>query len=362
MFLPQVVKSARVMKKSVAYLEPYMEKEKKHSDSAGKIVMATVKGDVHDIGKNIVGVVLACNNYEVVDLGVMVPCDKILSKAKEIGADFIGLSGLITPSLDEMISVAKEMERQQMKTPLLIGGATTSAAHTAIKIAPHYSGPVIHVLDASRSVPVVTSLMGKDKRDIFISDNENRHDELRQKYGSGEVKNKLLSIEEATNNALLSDWHQIDVPQPSSTGVQEVFPEIKELTLTLTGLHFFMHGKLGRYPKIFEDSNCGEEAKKLYHDAQVLLEKILENKSLLAKGVWGLFPANSIGDDIEIYTDDLRENVRTVFHTLRQQMPKKINLITRYRILLRRRAQKLMIIWVVLWFQSTGLMSFLILI
>ena len=324
MFLPQVVKSARVMKKSVAYLEPYMEKEKKHSDSAGKIVMATVKGDVHDIGKNIVGVVLACNNYEVVDLGVMVPCDKILSKAKEIGADFIGLSGLITPSLDEMISVAKEMERQQMKTPLLIGGATTSAAHTAIKIAPHYSGPVIHVLDASRSVPVVTSLMGKDKRDVFISDNENRHDELRQKYGSGEVKNKLLSIEEATNNALLSDWHQIDVPQPSSTGVQEVFPEIKELTPYIDWSPFFHAWEIrGRYPKIFEDTNCGEEAKKLYHDAQVLLEKILENKSLLAKGVWGLFPANSIGDDIEIYTDDLRENVRTVFHTLRQQMPKK---------------------------------------
>ena len=169
----------------------------------------------------------------------MVPCDKILSKAKEIGADFIGLSGLITPSLDEMISVAKEMERQQMKTPLLIGGATTSAAHTAIKIAPHYSGSVIHVLDASRSVPVVTSLMGKDKRDVFISDNEIRHDELRQKYGSGEVKNKLLSIEEATNNALLSNWHQIDVPQPSRTGVQEVFPEIKELIPYIDWSPFF---------------------------------------------------------------------------------------------------------------------------
>ena len=166
--------------------------------------------------------------------------------------------------------------------------------------------------------------MGKDKRDVFISDNENRHDELRQKYGSGEVKNKLLSIEEATNNALLSDWHQIDVPQPSSTGVQEVFPEIKELTPYIDWSPFFHAWEIrGRYPKIFEDTNCGEEAKKLYHDAQVLLEKILENKSLLAKGVWGLFPANSIGDDIEIYTDDLRENVRTVFHTLRQQMPKK---------------------------------------
>ena len=324
MFLPQVVKSARVMKKSVAYLEPFMEDEKDESDSAGKIVMATVKGDVHDIGKNIVGVVLACNNYEVIDLGVMVPCENILAKAKEIGADFIGLSGLITPSLDEMIHVAKEMERNNFDIPLLIGGATTSAAHTAIKIAPHYSGPIIHVLDASRSVPVVTSLMGNEKRDHYISDNEKKHVELRSKYGSSEIDKKLISLDDARNNAFKSNWKQIDVTRPKSIGSNKLSPDIKELVPFIDWSPFFHAWEIrGRYPSIFDNPKHGIEAKKLFDDAQIILEEIIQNQKLEAKGVWGIFPANSYGDDIEVYTDESREKVRLVFHTLRQQMRKK---------------------------------------
>lgn len=324
MFLPQVVKSARVMKKSVAYLEPFMEKEKKHSDCAGKIVMATVKGDVHDIGKNIVGVVLACNNFEVIDLGVMVQCEKILSKAKEVGADLIGLSGLITPSLDEMVNVAKEMERQNMSLPLLIGGATTSAAHTAIKIAPHYSGPIIHVLDASRSVPVVTSLMGEEKRESFISNNEKRHYELRLKFGSGEANKKLIPIEVARDNALSIEWDHVDISKPVSIGVKEVYPQINELIPFIDWSPFFHAWEIrGRYPRVLDDPKFGEEAKKLFYDAQSLLQKILQENTLKARGIWGLFPANSQGDDIEVYTDESRSSVKSVFHTLRQQMQKK---------------------------------------
>ena len=324
MFLPQVVKSARVMKKSVAYLEPFMEQEKKHSDCAGKIVMATVKGDVHDIGKNIVGVVLACNNYEVIDLGVMVQCEKILSKAKEVGADFIGLSGLITPSLDEMVNVAKEMERQKMSLPLLIGGATTSAAHTAIKIAPHYSGPIIHVLDASRSVPVVTSLMGEEKRESFISNNEIKHNELRLKFGSGEANKKLIPIEVARDNALSTEWDHVDISKPVSIGVKEVYPQINELIPFIDWSPFFHAWEIrGRYPRVLDDPKFGEEAKKLFDDAQSLLKKILQENTLKAKGIWGLFPANSQGDDIEVYTDESRSSVKSVFYTLRQQMQKK---------------------------------------
>ena len=324
MFLPQVVKSARVMKKSVAYLEPFMEEEKDESDSAGKIVMATVKGDVHDIGKNIVGVVLACNNYEVIDLGVMVPCENILAKAKEIGADFIGLSGLITPSLDEMIHVAKEMERNNFNIPLLIGGATTSAAHTAIKIAPHYSGPIIHVLDASRSVPVVTSLMGDENRDRYISENENKHVELRSKYGSNETDKKLISLDDARNNGFKSNWKEIDIAQPKSIGCNNLSPSIEELVSFIDWSPFFHAWEIrGRYPSIFDNPKHGLEAKKLFDDAQLILGEIIQNQSLKAKGVWGIFPANSYGDDIEVYTDESREEVKVVFHTLRQQMRKK---------------------------------------
>lgn len=324
MFLPQVVKSARVMKKSVAYLEPFMEDEKEEGSSAGKVVMATVKGDVHDIGKNIVGVVLACNNYEVIDMGVMVPCDKILAKAKEVGAEIIGLSGLITPSLDEMMHVASEMKREGFTTPLLIGGATTSAAHTAIKIAPNYSGSVVHVLDASRSVPVVSALLSEDGRDAFVAKNEERHVEMCEKFGGDAGKKKLISLEEAQSKRFSCDWSSVDVAKPSECGVSVVTPEIADIVPFIDWSPFFHTWELrGRYPAIFDDPESGEVAKKLFDEAQVLLKKIVEEKIYTARGVWGLFPANAVGDDIEIYTDDSRSEVKTVFHTLRQQMPKK---------------------------------------
>ena len=334
MFLPQVVKSARVMKKSVAYLEPYMEAEKAANPEqreAGKVLMATVKGDVHDIGKNIVGVVLACNNYKVIDLGVMVPCDKILAAAEEHGVDIIGLSGLITPSLDEMAHVAKEMERLGMDTPLLIGGATTNAAHTAIKIAPHYSGPIVHVLDASRSVPVTTSLISAE-RDDFIAKNEARHAELKAKFENKGAEKKLLSLEEARANRFTCDWasQEIAVPReetlrgaalPSggSAGVT-----IAELVPFIDWSPFFHTWELrGRFPKIFDEPEIGARAKEVYDDAQALLKRIVDEGLFEARGIARLFPANSTGDDIEIYTDETREELQTVFHTLRQQMPKK---------------------------------------
>jgi len=339
MFLPQVVKSARVMKQSVAYLQPFMEAEKLANPaqrSAGKIVLATVKGDVHDIGKNIVGIVLACNGFEVTDMGVMVPCQKILDKAVEVGADVIGLSGLITPSLDEMVHVAKEMERLGFKQPLLVGGATTSAAHTAIKIAPHYSGPIVHVLDASRSVPVTTSLISDDNKADFIQKNEERHTRLRDEYGKKKDR-ELLSLAQSRERAQKSDWSTQEIAVPSFTGTQTI--EGTELVATLRNFidwsPFFHSWELrgrwipgeNRFSSAHEDPQlkitAEAEALKLYNDALALLDRISSENRFQARGIYGFFPANSIGDDIEVYTDESRTTVKTVFHTLRQQVIKK---------------------------------------
>ncbi len=348
MFLPQVVKSARVMKKSVAYLTPFMEAEKaamaargEAVKAQGKIVLATVKGDVHDIGKNIVGVVLACNNYEVIDLGVMVQCEKILETAKKEKADIIGLSGLITPSLDEMVHVAREMERTGFKVPLLIGGATTSKAHTAVKIALNYSEPVVHVLDASRAVPVTSSLLSKDGKDGFVKQLREEYDKLRSRHGDQAVK--LLSLEAARANAPKLNYD--DLPQPSFTGVRtlssgKVNPgrcdcgsshghagafevSLEEVVPFIDWTPFFHTWELrGVYPKILQHEKHGEEATKLFADAQELLAKIVAQKSLQLRAAYGLFPANSIGDDVEIYTNGARKHLRTTFHFLRQQMDK----------------------------------------
>jgi len=322
MFLPQVVKSARVMKKAVAYLTPYMEKEKAAGakSRAGKILMATVKGDVHDIGKNIVGVVLACNGYEVIDLGVMVPCEKILAEAKTHGVDVIGLSGLITPSLDEMVTVAAEMEREKMGLPLLIGGATTSAAHTAVKIAPAYTGPVVHVIDASRVVGVAQQLLSEEKGQGFVRQVRQDQEKARKDFASRRAAQKLLPIAEARKNAARFDWSQ-DPEKPEFLGlrVYEDFP-LSELAEYIDWSPFFHAWELrGRFPKIFEDPVVGTEARKLYEDAQVLLEKVLREKKLRARGVLAFFPANADGDDILLYEDDSRKKVKARLHALRQQ-------------------------------------------
>ena len=323
MFLPQVVKSARVMKKAVAYLTPFMEKEKAAGaqSRAGRILMATVKGDVHDIGKNIVGVVLACNGYEVVDLGVMVPCEKILAEARIHGVDVVGLSGLITPSLDEMVTVAAEMEREKMQLPLLIGGATTSPAHTAVKIAPAYSGPVVHVLDASRVVGVAQQLLSREKGPGFVQKVRADQDKARKDFESRRSAQKLLPIEEARKNAARFDWAK-DPEKPEFLGlrVYEDYP-LQELAEYIDWSPFFHAWELrGRFPKIFDDPVVGAEARKLYADAQVLLQKILHEKKIRARGVMAFFPANSEGDDILLYEDDSRRKVRGRLHALRQQM------------------------------------------
>ena len=322
MFLPQVVKSARVMKKAVAYLTPYMEKEKAAGakSRAGKILMATVKGDVHDIGKNIVGVVLACNGYEVIDLGVMVPCEKILAEAKTHGVDVIGLSGLITPSLDEMVTVAAEMEREKMGLPLLIGGATTSAAHTAVKIAPAYTGPVVHVIDASRVVGVAQQLLSKEKGQGFVRQVRQDQEKARKDFASRRAAQKLLPIAEARKNAARFDWSQ-DPEKPEFLGLRayEDFP-LAELVEYIDWSPFFHAWELrGRFPKIFEDPVVGTEARKLYEDAQVLLKKVLREKRIRARGVLAFFPANAEGDDILLYEDDSRKKVKARLHALRQQ-------------------------------------------
>jgi len=327
MFLPQVVKSARVMKKSVAYLQPFMEAEKAEMaargeavKTQGKIVLATVKGDVHDIGKNIVGVVLACNNYEVIDLGVMVQCEKILETARKENADLIGLSGLITPSLDEMTHVAREMERTGIKLPLLIGGATTSKAHTAIKIAPHYSEPVVHVLDASRAVPVTTSLLSKESKAAFVKQHREEYEKVRAAHSGSAAK--LLSLETARANAPKLEFG--DLPCPEFTGVRvlEDFP-LATLRDYIDWTPFFHTWELrGVYPKILQHEKHGEEARKLFADAQKLLDEIIDKKLIQAKAVYGFFPANRVGDDVEIYADDSRSSVRTKLHFLRQQMDK----------------------------------------
>jgi 5-methyltetrahydrofolate--homocysteine methyltransferase len=327
MFLPQVVKSARVMKKSVAYLLPYMEEERASSPtqrSHGRVVLATVKGDVHDIGKNIVGVVLACNNFEVKDLGVMVPAEKIFEAALAAQADIIGLSGLITPSLDEMAHVAQEMERLGYTMPLLIGGATTSKAHTAVKIAPHYSGPTIHVLDASRAVNVVSSLISEERRQEFITKNQKDQEHLREEFHLRNAEKQLLSIEEARKRKLIFDWATTPIDKPSILGVQVIANQsLDELVPYIDWSPFFHTWELrGRYPKIFDDPEVGEQARQLYEDAQKLLQDIVNSRLLVAKGVYGLWPANSIGDDIEVYADETRTEVVANFHQLRQQMQK----------------------------------------
>jgi len=325
MFLPQVVKSARVMKKAVAFLLPYLEAEKAKSPqkAAGRVLMATVKGDVHDIGKNIVGVVLSCNGYVVEDMGVMIPADQILEKAKEFGADMIGLSGLITPSLDEMVHVAKEMERLGMKLPLLIGGATTSKAHTAVKIAPHYSGPVVHVLDASKAVTVVRDLMDDKRREVFLAKNLKDQEELREKHSQSGVK-QLKSIADARANATQIDWSNYEAPRPDFTGIKTLnaFP-LEDLVPFIDWSPFFHTWEMrGRYPAILEDSIVGAKARELFEDAQKQLKDIVLNRRFTARAVYGFFPAASRGDDIIVYRDADRSSELTVLHTLRQQIHK----------------------------------------
>ena len=305
MFLPQVVKSARVMKKAVAYLQPYIEAEKsgKAAKNAGKILMATVKGDVHDIGKNIVGVVLGCNNYEVIDLGVMVPCEKILEEAKKQNVDVIGLSGLITPSLDEMVHVAKEMERLGFTLPLMVGGATTSRIHTAVKVDPHYNGPIIHVSDASRAVPAVEKLLNPNSKENFHKDQKAEFEKMRIAHAEAQRNEKLISLEAARANKVKIDWNSTEIRLPTKLGITVLddFP-IADLIPYIDWTPFFMTWRLrGAYPKIFDDKEVGVEAKKLFNDAQALLKEIVKNKSLKARAVFGLFPANSVGDDIEVY-------------------------------------------------------------
>jgi 5-methyltetrahydrofolate--homocysteine methyltransferase len=326
MFLPQVVKSARVMKKAVAHLTPYMEAEKAAAEAAGeivkaqgKIVLATVKGDVHDIGKNIVGVVLACNNYDVIDLGVMVSCEKILARAREEKADMIGLSGLITPSLDEMVHVAREMERQGFTLPLLIGGATTSRAHTAIKIAPFYSQPVVHVLDASRAVPVTTSLLSEDGKDEFVTEHRAEYERLRRAHAA--PKQTMVSLEEARRRRTPVEWRAEDIPVPSFTGVR-VLENFSLATLReFIDWSPFFHtwGMKGIYPRILSEGEKGVEATKIFNDAQVLLDKIIAERLITAHGVYGLFPASAVEDDVVLYKEDSREEELTRLHFLRQQ-------------------------------------------
>ena len=330
MFLPQVVKSARVMKKAVAYLFPFIEEEKAASNDtreAGKVLLATVKGDVHDIGKNIVGVVLGCNNYNVIDLGVMVSTEKILQTAIDEKVDVIGLSGLITPSLDEMAHVAKEMERRGFKVPLLIGGATTSRIHTAVKIAPNYKGTTVHVLDASRSVPVVSSLISDDKkvRDNFSNGIKDEYTKLRENHLKKKEAKNYLTIERARENKLNVDWEKTEIVKPENIGVT-VLKEFSLETLRkyIDWTPFFSTWEMkGKYPDILNNEKAGKEAKKLFDDANKLLDEIIKNKSLTANGVLGLFPANTVGnDDIEVYSDDTRKGVKRVLHTIRTQTQK----------------------------------------
>ncbi len=324
MFLPQVVKSARVMKKAVAYLLPFIEAEKGGVSSyAGKILMATVKGDVHDIGKNIVGVVLSCNNYEVIDMGVMVPTEKIIAAAIEHNVDVIGLSGLITPSLDEMVHVAKEMQRANLSIPLMIGGATTSKVHTAVRIDKHFDlDQVVHVLDASRSVTVVESLLGP-KKELFVADIKEQYEKLRVHHEKHRGAKTILSLEDAQANKFRIDWKQSDIIASNKLGITEITQSLDELVDFIDWTPFFQTWELhGKYPAILSDEVVGVEATKLFSDANQMLQKIVSEKWLEAKGVIGLFPANAIGDDIEIYADESRNKLLAIQHTLRQQTKK----------------------------------------
>jgi 5-methyltetrahydrofolate--homocysteine methyltransferase len=330
MFLPQVVKSARVMKKAVAALLPYIEAEKLisgESSSAGKILLATVKGDVHDIGKNIVGVVLSCNNYEIVDMGVMVPTEKILQKAREINADIIGLSGLITPSLEEMVNVAKEMERQKFTVPLLIGGATTSKIHTAVKIEQNYNSPVVHVKDASRSVAVAGSLMNKELRANFENQIRTEYEELRKTYANSASQVEYVNLSDARKNSFKINWNQTKVIKPRFIGIQTFDNyDLKDIREYISWVFFFVVWQLrGKYPDLFNDPQMGSEAKKLFDDANEMLDKIIEENWLQAKAVVGFWPANSVGDDIEVYSDETRTKVLTRFINLRNQVKKTDN-------------------------------------
>ncbi len=327
MFLPQVVKSARVMKKAVAYLLPYLEAEKKltgdTTQNAGKILLATVKGDVHDIGKNIVGVVLGCNNYEIIDLGVMVPAEKILQTAQEERVNIIGLSGLITPSLDEMVHVAKEMTRQGFELPLLIGGATTSRAHTAVKIAPSYTNEAVHVLDASRAVDVVSKLLNPETKPQFAEEITIQYKKIREQYATRQEKQHLISLAEARANRPKLCYE--NPTTPSFLGIKTFadYP-IEKLLDYIDWSPFFIAWEMsGRYPQIFDDEVIGKEARKLFDDAREMLQNVIANKKFTAKAVLGFFPANSCNDDIEVYKDEARKQILTILHTLRQQHSKR---------------------------------------
>ncbi|MGB1974427.1 MAG: methionine synthase [Vibrio toranzoniae] len=324
MFLPQVVKSARVMKQAVAHLEPFINATKDVGATNGKILLATVKGDVHDIGKNIVGVVLQCNNYEIIDLGVMVSCEKILKVAKEENVDIIGLSGLITPSLDEMVHVAKEMERQGFKLPLLIGGATTSKAHTAVKIEQNYSEPVVYVNNASRAVGVCTSLLSDELKPAFVEKLDIDYDRVRDQHNRKKPRTKPVTLEKARANKVAIDWDAYTPPAPAKPGVH-IFNDFDVATLRnyIDWTPFFMTWSLvGKYPAILEHEEVGEEAKRLFKDANDLLDRVEKEKLLEARGMCAMFPANSVGDDIEVYTDESRTEVLKVLHNLRQQTEK----------------------------------------
>ncbi|WP_413484683.1 methionine synthase [Morganella psychrotolerans] len=326
MFLPQVVKSARVMKQAVAYLEPYIKASKTSGSSAGKVLLATVKGDVHDIGKNIVGVVLQCNNYEIIDLGVMVPCETILRTAIEEKVDIIGLSGLITPSLDEMVHVAKEMERQGFTLPLLIGGATTSKAHTAVKIEPNYSGAVTYVQNASRTVGVVAALLSDKQRDEFVARTRREYEVVRDQYARRQPRSAPVTLAQARENAVAVDWSNYTPPCPQFAGVKSVSAPISVLRRYIDWTPFFMTWSLaGKYPRIMEDDVVGEEATRLFQDANAMLDELDRSGSLTPRGVVGIFPANRIGDDIAVYRDELREEILLYSCHLRQQTQKKDN-------------------------------------
>ncbi|VVC76496.1 Methionine synthase [Aquicella siphonis] len=325
MFLPQVVKSARVMKQAVAYLTPYLEVDAETSQRAkGKILLATVKGDVHDIGKNIVGVVLRCNNYEVIDLGVMVPCEKILETAQKQQADVIGLSGLITPSLEEMSHVAREMQRLEFSLPLLIGGATTSRAHTAIKIEPHYSGATVHVVDASRAVGVVSQLLSGSASTAFVEATREEYRKVRQLHKNKKSENEIISLDAARMNKFAIDWSGYCPPRPTFLGVHALSNySLAEIARYIDWTPFFHTWELaGRFPRIFEDELIGASAKQLFDDAQAMLSRLVSENWLQANAVLGFFPANSVGDDIEIYTDENRDKILARFHMLRQQTRK----------------------------------------
>ncbi|MEQ9509406.1 MAG: vitamin B12 dependent-methionine synthase activation domain-containing protein, partial [Alloalcanivorax xenomutans] len=331
MFLPQVVKSARVMKKAVAYLLPFMEKEKEEmgtqDESNGRILMATGKGDVHDIGKNIVGVVLQCNGYEVIDLGVMVPCDKILETARAEKVDIIGLSGLITPSLDEMVHVASEMERLEMDLPLMIGGATTSRIHTAVKIDPNYRHAVVHVADASRAVGVVSRLLSDTQKDGYVEETKATYQELRERRKQQQVDRSLVSIDKARQHRFQPDWSNYTPPEPKIKGLK-VFDDypLEELVERIDWTPFFRSWELaGRFPRILEDEVVGEEATRLYQDARAMLDRLLKEKWLTARGVIGFWPAQSDMDDIQLFRQPGDAEPFMTLHHLRQQLDREKN-------------------------------------